>query len=448
MTAATEAPSPLLDVVRAQKRSEARGIYSVCSANRFVLEAALHQAKADGSAVCIESTSNQVNPEGGYTGLTPSGFVDFVREIALEVGLPFERILLGGDHLGPFPYQAETAKMALAKAREMVRQYVAAGFEKIHLDASMRCADDPPGALAPETVTERAADLCAVAESARVQRDPGAPPPLYVIGTEVPVPGGEQEKAEHLAVTRVPDAERTLSLTRTAFADRGLEAAWERVVGLVVQPGVEFGDATVFGYDRSRTAALRAFAEGQPGIVFEAHSTDYQTEAALRAMVEDHFAILKVGPALTFAFREAVFALAEIEREWLGHRKGVSLSRMRAVVEETMLLHPGHWRSYYHGDREQLRLARQFSLSDRIRYYWAQPTVAAALDRLLANLAQYPAPANLVSQYLPAQHSVLRGETGAPDPRSLIRRKVLEVTDLYARACAMKAPTGSSREVA
>jgi D-tagatose-1,6-bisphosphate aldolase subunit GatZ/KbaZ len=117
---------------------------------------------------------------------------------------------------------------------------------------------------------------------------------------------------------------------------------------------------------------------------------------------------------------------------------------VRTVIEDAMLRSPGHWRSHYHGDRDQVRLARQWSLSDRIRYYWAQPPVEAALARLLANLSQFPAPPTLVGQYLPGQLSVLRGDTATPDPRSLIRSKVLEVTDLYARACAMKAPADSS----
>lgn len=428
----------LPEVVRAQKRGLPRGVYSICSANPFVLEAAMLQARRDGSAVCIESTSNQVNPEGGYTGQTPTDFVAFVREIAHRMDFPFARVLLGGDHLGPFPWQDREARMALDKARETVRDYVLAGYAKIHLDASMRCGDDPPGPLSDATVTERAADLCAVAEEAAARRSEDLPLPLYVIGTEVPVPGGEQEAVAELAATRVEDAERTLALTRSAFARRGLEKAYERVAGLVVQPCVEFGDSTVFDYDRSRTVALKRFIEGVDGVVFEAHSTDYQTEGALGELVEDHFAILKVGPALTFAFREAVFALADIERDWLGHRKGTSVSDLRNVVEAVMLEKPGHWQRYYHGDAEALRVARSFSLSDRIRYYWTEPRVAAALSRLLTNLSERPAPSSLVSQYVPDPYGTLRRSQVATDPRSIIQAKILEVTETYARACGTK----------
>jgi len=279
-----------------------------------------------------------------------------------------------------------------------------------------------------------------VAEEAHATLPSGSPPPLYVIGTEVPVPGGEQEAVPQLAVTRAEDAERTLALARSAFAARSLRPAWERVIGLVVQPGVEFGDATVFDYDRSRTGPLRDLIRRQDHVVYEAHSTDYQTENSLRQLVEDHFAILKVGPALTFAFREAVFALAAIEQELLARRPGVVLSDIREVLEATMLQHPESWQRYYQGDEEQRRLARQFSLSDRIRYYWPRPEVEAALARLLSNLSRHPVPSSLLSQYLPVQCAALRPQRGGATPRRLIHLKILEVTQAYARACGRARP--------
>jgi D-tagatose-1,6-bisphosphate aldolase subunit GatZ/KbaZ len=182
--------------------------------------------------------------------------------------------------------------------------------------------------------------------------------------------------------------------------------------------------------------ASRGRTETLAGIVFEAHSTDYQTEASLRSLVADHFAILKVGPGLTFAFREAVFALAEVEREWLGHRKGVALSNIEGVLEDAMLARPDHWTAHYKGDADDLRFARRWSLSDRIRYYWTVPAVEAALRHLLGNLSGHgELPRTLLSQYLPGPYAAVRqGRIGAC-PRDLIRHKVMEVTAAYARAC-------------
>jgi D-tagatose-1,6-bisphosphate aldolase subunit GatZ/KbaZ len=428
--------SPLLEMISAQKRGLARGVFSVCSAHPVVLQAALEQAREDGSTLLVESTSNQVNQEGGYTGVRPAEFVAFVSRLAREAGMPEDRVVLGGDHLGPNPWTALGVRLAMARAAEMVRNYVRAGYAKVHLDASMRCADDPLGPLADTVAAARTAELAAAAEAAAAERAPGAPLPVYVIGTEVPPPGGQAGEHEGPAVTRVGDAERGLDLTREAFARRGLDRAWRRVLAQVVQPGVEFGDEVVYPYQRAAAAGLRSFSESREGLVFEAHSTDYQAEDALRALVEDHFAILKVGPELTFTFREAVFALEGIERELLERRALDRLSGLRHALDRAMSADPRHWKAYHgDGDEESLRLRRQFSLSDRARYYWPVPEVQEAVRRLFANLDAEHLPRGVVSQYLP--DGVEAADAGPQDGQAarLARLHVRRVLARYARAC-------------
>ncbi len=426
-------PESLREMVAAQKRGEPRGVFSVCSANPHVLDAALQTASDLGTTLLVEATSNQVNQEGGYTGATPADFAASLKQRALAAGLRRDRVLFGGDHLGPHPWSSEPCAKAMEKAREMVRHYVRAGAAKIHLDASMNLADDPHGALEASTAAERTADLCAAAESVRADDGDG---PVYVIGTEVPPPGGERGDAAGPEVTRPEDATKTLELTREAFGNRGLEEAWERVVGLVVQPGVEFGDERVHEYDPPVARPLVELIEAVPGIVYEAHSTDYQREDGLRDLVRDHFAILKVGPWLTFAFREAVFALEAMEREWLGGRSGVTLSELGRVVDDVMQRHPEHWKAYYRGDEARRRFARQFSFSDRIRYYWPRPEVDAALERLLANLLAQPPPLPLLSQHLPGPYEAVREGRISAQPGDLVRYRISEVVRLYSRACA------------
>ncbi len=386
----------------------------------------MRQAIDDGTMLCIESTSNQVNQFGGYTGMTPRHFADFVGSIADRTGLARNRILLGGDHLGPYPWRGEPAGAAMEKACESVRQCVEAGYAKIHLDASMRCADDPAGALDEKVIAERAAALCKAAEDTRG----GAAGPVYIIGTEVPVPGGEQAASAGPSATRPEDAQRTVEDARAAFFARGLEDAWERVVGLVVQPGVEFGDDVVFEYDRAGARSLSTSLPAAPELVYEAHSTDYQTPRGLRELVEDHFAILKVGPWLTFAFREAVFALSAIEQEWLGGG-----SHVREALEDAMLRNPAHWRPYYSGDEAALRFARKYSFSDRSRYYWPDPKVQAELGKLIANLTEKKPPVTLLSQYMPAQYEAVRAGAVENKPAALIEHRIREVLRAYVAAC-------------
>jgi D-tagatose-1,6-bisphosphate aldolase subunit GatZ/KbaZ len=207
------------------------------------------------------------------------------------------------------------------------------------------------------------------------------------------------------------------------------------VIALVVQPGVEFGDDVVFAYRRAEAAGLKVLAETQEHLVYEAHSTDYQAEGALRALVADHYAILKVGPELTFAFREAVFSLEEIERELLGHRTPDRLSCLRAALDGAMRRDPRHWEAFYGGDEDEQRLRRAWSLSDRARYYWAYPEVAAALGRLFANLEARSLPQGLVSQYLPGAVDLVRETPARELPSRVARLHVRRVLQRYARAC-------------
>lgn len=418
----------LLGLVARHKRGDAVGIYSLCSAHPLVIESAMREAQAGGTPLLIEATSNQVNQDGGYTGMTPEGFREFLQQIAGRVAFAAERIWLGGDHLGPNPWRAGPAADAMARADELVRQYVAAGFRKIHLDCSMACADDPVPLPEP-TVAERAARLCAVAEQAWSLA--GGEAPVYVIGTEVPVPGGADEELHELAVTTTGAVEATIDTHRRAFDAAGLAAAWTRVVALVVQPGVEFDHHKVIDYRPEKARALTAYIAGNSRLVYEAHSTDYQTPGSLKALVRDHFAILKVGPAATFALRETLWALDAIAREIGG---ADSRTGLREVVTGVMRADPRHWRSYYR-DAATLDLDLSFSLSDRIRYYWPHPDVQRACTRLLADLGRKAIPLTLISQYLPGQYQAVRTGRLAPSADNLLRDGVASALRPYIQAC-------------
>ena len=235
-----------------------------------VIEAALRFDLHTDNKVLIEATSNQVNQFGGYTGMKPADFRDFVLKIANEVGFPHERLILGGDHLGPNCWQNEPADAAMEKSIALIKAYVAAGFSKIHLDASMSCADDPVP-LPPGRVAQRAARLCKAAEETATEEQKTAL--TYVIGTEVPVPGGEASSINSVHVTRVEDAAQTLETHREAFAALGLNEAMTRVIALVVQPGVEFDHTQIIHYQPQAAEALSGWIRQTPMAVSYTHLT-------------------------------------------------------------------------------------------------------------------------------------------------------------------------------
>lgn len=421
----------LREIARRNKGGEAVGIYSVCSAHPLVIEASMRQAADDGTYLLIEATSNQVDQFGGYTGMTPSDFRDFVYGIAARVGFPVERIILGGDHLGPNRWQKEDPAPAMDKAEDLVRAYVAAGYTKIHLDCSMSCAGDPVP-LTDEIVAERAARLLAAAQEVAAEAG-GEIPISYVIGTEVPVPGGAHEELGELSPTSPVAARETIAAHKRIFAERGLSQYWGQVLGLVVQPAVEFDHLKVVDYVSANTADLQEVLGDEDAIVFEAHSTDYQTVGHLSELVTDGWAILKVGPGLTFNLREGLFALAAIEEQLV--EDPATRSHLEQVIEDVMLAEPGYWEAYYEGTTQEKKIARKFSYSDRLRYYLPHPTIVAAIDRLFTNLEATGIPEPLISQYMPTQFTRVREGALEPTARELAMDRVRDALRPYATAC-------------
>jgi D-tagatose-1,6-bisphosphate aldolase subunit GatZ/KbaZ len=404
-----------------------RGLASVCSAHPDVLAAAMHAALAGPGALLVEATAGQVNQYGGYTGMTPEAFVAGLRRLAAAGGFPPERLTVGADHLGPYVWRADPAEAAMARCEELIRRCVRAGFRKLHLDTGFGCADDPAPLVPPEQAAARAVRLCRAAEAAVAE---GQARPFYVVGAEVPAPGGDLAGDEAPAVTPVADLVDALDRLRAGFRAAGLESAWERVVAVVVQPGVEFGDERAAAYRSERAAALSAFHARLPGIMtFEIHSTDYQPAEALDRLTADHFTLLKLGPCLTHACHRAVLALERLEGELLAGRPGVERSGVADALEAAMLADPAHWQTHYRGGPDELRRLRLESLRDRARYYWGAPAVQSALGRLRRNLAG-PLPLPRVERFFPG----LDLENASPDAAALVRATVQAALRPYLEA--------------
>ncbi|MDO4942292.1 MAG: class II D-tagatose-bisphosphate aldolase, non-catalytic subunit [Lachnospiraceae bacterium] len=429
---------PLQEMMDLRRQGVKTGIPSYCTANELVLEEALLRARKLGTPVLIEATANQVNQYGGYTGMTPADYYKKVLDMASDIGLPESQVILGGDHLGPLTWQDLPEEEAMEKSEELVYQYARAGFTKIHLDTSMKVADDPEGLLSTETIARRGAKLykaCMKAyEELKVEK-PDAMRPVFIVGSEVPIPGGAQEEEDTLAVTSPEAFADTVNAYKKAFADVGVPEGIKDVIAVVVQPGVEFGDDQIFLYDHDAAADLCNKLEEYPDFVFEGHSTDYQTKECLRGMVEDGICILKVGPAVTYGLREALFALSMMEKELVPANERACVIE---TLEDSMVLNPGNWQKHYHGSYKQLELARKYSFSDRARYYMGDENITEAINKLFDNLRKYKIPMNMLHQYMPVQYEeVIRGELTL-DPKDLALEGVAYFMKDYEYAAQQK----------
>lgn len=410
---------PLQQMMERRRKGEICGIPSYCSANELVLEQALKRAKALNTPTLIEATANQVNQFGGYTGMVPKDFYDMVHHLAKKIGVEENMIILAGDHLGPLTWQNLPEKEAMENSIELVYQYARAGFTKIHLDTSMKVADDSEGLLSTETIARRGAILYQAAmkgyEELKAEK-PEAMRPVFIIGSEVPIPGGAQEEEDSLAVTSPAAFKDTVATYQRVFEQEGIAQGMDDVIAVVVQPGVEFGDEQVFLYDHDAAVDLCAALKEYPQVCFEGHSSDYQSPECLKKMVEDGIAILKVGPALTYGLREALFALSFMEKELVPEDRQ---AHFMETLEKVMLGNPSNWQKHYHGDEKQLALARKYSFSDRARYYIGLPEVVASMNKLFDNLREYRIPMNMLHQYMPVSYQKVRDGIISLDPREL-----------------------------
>jgi D-tagatose-1,6-bisphosphate aldolase subunit GatZ/KbaZ len=293
----------------------------------------------------------------------------------------------------------------------------------------MKLKDDPEGPLSVERVAERAAILAQVCES--IERDEK---PIYIVGSEVPIPGGATDDHDTVQVTSVEDFENQLEAFSKAFKNKGLEEAWERVIAFVVQPGVEFGNDEIIDYEREKAVDLTNALKNYNQLAFEGHSTDYQLEKNLRQMVEDGVAILKVGPGLTFALREALHNIEMIEKEML--KESGKLSNFSKVIEKVMNDNPDNWIKHYHGSEFEKKIQRKYSFSDRVRYYLNEPEVEKSIEKLFENIETIKdeIPLGVISQYIPNTYMKIRKKELSRDPKSWVIDSVKEALDPYVKA--------------
>lgn len=421
--------NPLMQLPRINK-IEKKGIYSVCCSNEFVIRAAMRDAIENGYVIVVESTANQVNQFGGYTGMTPSDYVAFVEHLAQEEGLERNHLILGGDHLGPLNWTNLNETDAMKKASDLVASYVKAGYSKIHIDTSMKLANDPDGPLSIDVSARRGAELASVVDVSFKEyqlNHPESPYPVLVVGSEVPIPGGSQEFEDKLHPTSPLDLKKQINAFRKSFNEKKLD--FSHVIGFVVQPGVEFGDSFVFQYNALAAKELMASLSDESSLVFEGHSTDYQTLRSLSLMVRDGIGILKVGPELTFRLREALLNLDLIAKD-LGMNDGEDF---KEAVLACMQENPEYWVKYYKGTDWEIQYKKLFSYSDRIRYYLPMKKVSDAIERTIKLVGMIPE--GILSQYFPIQYNrYMEGKIKA-DAQNIIIDYIRHSCHKYAIAC-------------
>lgn len=347
--------------------------------------------------IAIEASSNQVNQDGGYTGISAADFSQWIGRLSAEYGVSSDRIVLSGAHLGPKPWNHLAPKDALDKTINLVKDFAAAGFRKIHLDTPAACNEEQHPDL--QVLATRTARLCEIAE----KHSPCPDQLVYVLSALSAQPIHESDSLINAysvpPATSAEQLSETVAAYQEAFIKQGLRHVWSKVVSIDALPGIGFDHFSVYPLDDAATKQLSAAILKHDGLSLSATSADYQSSSDLSTLLGNHFVFLKAGPELTFKMREAIFALATIAQQIAG----TDTPDIVAVIEAAINEHPADWAPYFTGDIAIHKQLHHYSFTDRLRYYWNFPDVRSQVLKFISNLESVKLPEALVSQHFLAR---------------------------------------------
>ena len=205
-----------------QKTGQKRCVFAACPNSLAVLRSALRSAKRNNAPVKFAATLNQVDIDGGYTGMTPAEFVKTVREEARKINLT-SAVIIAVDHGGPWLKDIQrlekwTFEKAMEGIRESFKAVIDAGYDLIHVDPTVDITQPANEPLPISIVVERTLELIEFTEKYR--REKGYKKLAYEVGTE----------EVHGGLADINVFKQFLTLLKDGLQKRNLEDVWPCLV--------------------------------------------------------------------------------------------------------------------------------------------------------------------------------------------------------------------------
>jgi len=352
-----------------------RTIFAACPNSPAVIRASLRAAKRNNAPIYFAATLNQVDCDGGYTGMTQEAFTRTVRFEAERINFTGP-VIIAIDHGGPWLKDRQrTEKWSVEDAMNGVKKSfeaaVLAGYDLIHVDPTVDI-NVPKGQIIDiNVVVERTVELINHIEKFRKEK--GLAAISYEVGTEE-VHGGLADEATF---------DTFICGLKKGLIGVGLEDVWPCfIVGKV---GTDL-DTTVF----DAKVASRLTSKVRPlGSYIKGHYTDdvaNPEEYPLSGM-----GAANVGPEFTMSEYRALCELEAVEKRLEAEGRVAVLSNMRNTLLEAV--HASHrWEKWLHEDElgkdlNELSPQRQdWIVATCCRYIWQQAAPLAARGFLYDNL--------------------------------------------------------------
>lgn len=355
-----------------------RTLFAVCPNSTSVIKAAFRAAKRNNAPIKFAATLNQVDGDGGYTGLTQREFIKLlsIEAEAVNYSGPYIAAI---DHGGPWLKDVQSiekwdTERAMNGVKKSFEDAILAGYHLIHVDPTVDIFIPKGEIIDIKVVAARTVELMVHAELFR--RKNNIAPISYEVGTEE-VHGGLAD--ETVFDTFIDELKKGLN-------NAGLEDVWPCfIVGKV---GTDLHTTT---FDKEVAMQLTQKVK-QFGSYIKGHYTDGVTNP------EDYplcgMGAANVGPEFTMSEYDALVELEKKEIE-LSNDKGIAqLSNIKNTLWR-LVYDSNRWKKWLQEDEQgkdfsQLTEERKdWLVKTGCRYIWQHPEAVVARYKLYENLKRH-----------------------------------------------------------
>lgn len=355
-----------------------RTILAACPNSLAVIRAALKSAKRCNAPVKFAATLNQVDLDGGYTGLTQAEFVKTVRLHARNLNVT-SPVIIAIDHGGPWLKDIHKSekwpyKKTMKAVRNSFEAAIEAGYELIHVDPTVDITLTGNAKISIDIVAERTIELIRHAEEFRIKN--GYPGISYEVGTE----------EVHGGLADINAFREFLRLLKQGLAQYGLSNAWPCfIVGKV---GTDLHTST---FDPVVARQLSEIAR-EYGSLIKGHYSDNVTNP--EAYPESGMGAANVGPEFTELEYSGLMELEKIQKTLVAEGKISDPAQIRKTLWESVI-RSGRWRKWLQDDENpddfysNSHERQEWFIKTGCRYIWEDPEVVSARAQIYGNLTYY-----------------------------------------------------------
>lgn len=358
-----------------EKTGVPRTLFAACPNSLSVIRASFRAAKRNNAPIYFATTLNQVDCDGGYTGMTQAEFTKVLRREAEAVHYTGQYVV-AIDHGGPWLKDKQSierwdTERAMEGVKKSYEAAILAGYDLIHVDPTVDIFLPKGQIIDIHVVVKRTVELILHAENFRKAHH--IAPISYEVGTEEVHGGLADEKTFDTFLTGL----------KAGLAEVGLADVWPCfIVGKV---GTDL-HTTTFDPEVARelTAKVRPY-----GSYIKGHYTDDVSnpeEYPLSGM-----GAANVGPEFTMNEYDALAELEEEEKKQFEAGRVAQLSHITDVLWQKVY-ESNRWKKWLHGeevgkDLKEVDPDRQLWLvKTGCRYIWQTPEALVARQMLYDNL--------------------------------------------------------------